>query len=64
MSSVNLVSCSNCGVVLDASVLNFPRDICNSRAEVDPSKGTWDNNQQEFVPYVPCPVCASDVLKT
>jgi len=57
---INLVSCDNCGVVLDASKLDFPDDIYRDDGGIDTGKATWDGD--DYVPFVKCPVCQSKVL--
>jgi hypothetical protein len=58
---MNLISCNYCGVVLDKNKLNFPRDIYTSEFSVDETKASW--NGREFVAFVKCPVCTSEVLE-
>lgn len=58
---INLVSCDNCGVVLDASKLDFPNDIYMDDGGIDAGKATWDGD--DYVPFVKCPVCQGKVLK-
>jgi hypothetical protein len=62
---MDLYSCS-CGVILNRSVMSFPRDIHNENpndestwGQVDPEKATW--NGDEYVPKTACPVCGADV---
>ena len=59
---MNLISCDECGIVLDAIKLNFPEDIYLEDGSIDGSKGRWDGG--EYVPFVACPVCKSEILKT
>lgn len=58
---MNLISCSNCGVVLDKDKLNFtdePEDIYEMSEEERNAEGwLWDSDAQRFVAFVPCPVC-------
>jgi len=62
---MNIISCTNCGVVLDADMLNFPSmhyayldDDCT---EIDTSKAEWDGDR--YVPFVDCPVCKEKVFE-
>lgn len=55
---MNLISCDNCGVVLDAGKLDFPRGI----DPCDVNRKVWDNDRGEWLPAVPCPVCKSKIL--
>jgi hypothetical protein len=55
---MNLISCDNCGVVLDAHKLNFP----TLSFEQDPNIMAWDYDRRVWVPTVSCPVCESKIL--
>lgn len=57
---MNLLSCHNCGVVLDADYLQFDHDFMLVTG-VDESKAAWDG--EDYVPYVPCPVCEAIVFE-
>jgi hypothetical protein len=63
--SMDLYSCS-CGVVLNRSVMPFPRDIYNEDpndkstwGRVDPEKAIW--NGDRYVAKTACPVCGAGV---
>ena len=56
---MNLIPCTNCGVVLDANHLDFPDDIYNEDGGIDHDKVVWSG--YDYVPYVKCPVCQSIV---
>lgn len=58
---MNLVSCNNCGVVLDKNKLKFPDDIYKDDGCVDTGKGVWDSYHDVFVPFVKCPACSEPV---
>lgn len=60
---MRLVSCDNCGVVLDKDVLNFARedDIHNEDGSINIWRAGWDSKAGEHLPIVPCPVCYQDV---
>ena len=61
---MNLISCSNCGVVLDKDVLPFNDNFYTDDDVVDDTLATWNTVTDEgFTPYVPCPVCKEKVLK-
>lgn len=60
---MNLISCNNCGVVLDQNKLNFPTDIRDEDGCIDPGEGAWDPDYGEHRPYIECPVCESQVFK-
>ena len=57
---MNLMSCGNCGVVLDKNRLPFPDTIENEDGCIDPERGAWDGHN--YVPYVKCPVCGYQLL--
>lgn len=59
---MNLTSCECCGVVLDANVLEFPKDIYGRDGTVDDNLAVWDGDN--FVPIVPCPVCEEPIKKS
>lgn len=59
--SIHLISCDNCGVVLDAEKLNFPLNICGADEEIDPTKAIWIKEVQSYAPVVPCPVCQNPI---
>lgn len=52
---MNLISCDNCGVVIDRDKLDFPPNIYNDYGDIDDYKAVWTGN--EYVASVPCPVC-------
>ena len=58
---MNLLSCNNCGTVLDKNKLPFPLDIENEEG-VDDNKAGWDG--EDFVAKVRCPVCKNYMLET
>ena len=59
---MNLTSCANCGVVLDADKLSFPRDIYDAEGYiVDTSKAAWDG--EHWVAFARCPVCHEPVFR-
>lgn len=61
---MNLISCTNCGVVLDKDVLPFNDNFYTDDDVVDETLAVWDPIGDEgFRPYVPCPVCKEKVLK-
>lgn len=64
---MQLISCRNCGLVLDAEVLSFPKDIYRREKgrefEVDPAKATWHSGRDRFVPITACPVRNGEIMK-
>ena len=57
---MNLISCDNCGVVLDKSKVSFPSSIYTEEG-VDETKGTYSQNQCCWVAYIKCPVCGEKI---
>ena len=60
-NKMNLISCDNCGVVLDKDKLKFPEvpDDCDT--------DIWYNKNAVWYgagyhPIIPCPVCKNDVV--
>jgi hypothetical protein len=58
---MNIISCENCGVVLDKNRLRFPDDIYRD-GSIDDQKAAWDGDN--WVAKVICPVCGSDILES
>lgn len=58
---MNLISCNNCGVVLDKDNLNFPSDIYREDGSVILELAAWDGYKEKFVPKLPCPVCKEEI---
>jgi hypothetical protein len=52
---MNLISCDNCGVVLDAEKIDFPSSIYKD-GEVDESRAVWNKETRDFTPFTRCPV--------
>lgn len=59
---MNLISCDDCGVVLDKDKLCFPETIYED-GRVDERYGAYNNDTGFWEAYVPCPVCKSEILK-
>lgn len=57
---MNLISCDNCGVVLDAGKLDFPQGLDPSDPCDFPSMA-WDEDRGLWVATVPCPVCKEKI---
>ena len=68
---MNLISCDNCGVAIDASKMNWPSDcfIATFRGGsldgqvYDAHKMAWCRDRRKWVPSAPCPACNADILK-
>lgn len=56
---MNLISCDNCGVVLDVNKLDFPDDLILEPGITDMSKAIWIGDK--YVSYINCPVCRSSI---
>ena len=54
---MNLISCNNCGVVLDLSNMDFITILTEEDNNTDIE---W--NGDCYHPVLPCPVCKSDVV--
>lgn len=57
---MNLISCKNCGVVLNVRYLNFPDDPYHRDGEVA-EHAVWTG--ERFTTSVHCPVCNELILK-
>lgn len=60
---MNLVSCDGCGIVFDASKLQFPEDIWDAEKGYDMSKCEYIDWAGAFIPKVTCPFCGGSILK-
>lgn len=58
---MKLISCENCGVILDADKAGFPTNIYDNHGCIDQDKAAWDGG--DYVPKVVCPVCGDDILQ-
>jgi len=58
---MNLISCEECGVVIDVGRLYFPHDIYKDDGTIGDDLAVWDG--EDYVAYLPCPVCNSPVTK-
>lgn len=58
---MNLISCDNCGVVLDKNKLKFPEDISDDEGIVGSHLAVWTGDK--YVAYVNCPLCNSPILE-
>ena len=60
---MNLTSCDNCGVVLDAAKLNFATDILEEDGSINDDVAAYNRKAREYGAFVPCPVCKEPVFK-
>ena len=62
---MNLIACSGCGIVYDADVLPFPKDVWRDDGyggkKIDYTKATevWDDDYRAYFPKVDCRVCGT-----
>ena len=61
---MKLISCCRCGVVIDASRLNFPTDIHSDDMSIDSSRAAWNEDKNDYDAFVACPVCGEPVFDT
>lgn len=60
---MKLISCENpeCGIVLDADQIHWPRDFENSE-DSNMDEYEWDGDS--YVARISCPVCGNTILKS
>jgi hypothetical protein len=58
---MNLVSCDNCGTVVDADKNQFPTDLVDGDGCINDENAAW--NGDDFVPIIKCPSCNDSILK-
>ena len=62
---MRLITCENCGIVLNANFLSFPakNEIYNDEGSIDTEKAVYYETiyYSNFVPKVDCPVCNSPI---
>ena len=58
---MNLISCKQCGVVLDKDRLIFPDPWDDEEGCYNNELCEYDGYKEEFVPVVACPVCKGDI---
>jgi len=57
---MELISCSQCGVVLDKSKIIFPSIYDHDTQMVISTNAVWDGD--EYKSKIDCPVCGADVI--
>lgn len=60
---MNLISCDECGVVLDRDKLSFAHDLYTDYGEIDKNKASWSCEYYKYVAMVHCPVCGEEILE-
>jgi hypothetical protein len=59
---MKLISCDNCAAVYDQDKMNFSDESNEYDAEgCIREEFCWDGN--DFVPFLPCAVCSSTIMK-
>jgi predicted RNA-binding Zn-ribbon protein involved in translation (DUF1610 family) len=63
--AMNLRSCDNCGVVLDANKLIFPdqKNWWREDGTYDESMSAWDSWTMTQRAKISCPACGANILK-
>ena len=60
---MKLVSCKNCGIVLDQDKLKFATDMYDENDEIDMKIADWNSDNRAYEFYVKCPACGEQVFK-
>ena len=58
---MNLVSCGDCGVVIDKDKILFPHCLVKEDGSINQDSATWDGD--DYVAYIPCPVCSGTITE-
>ena len=58
---MKLISCENCGVILDGDRLLFPHEIHRSDGSINPDNAVWTGD--DYVAKVDCPVCETPITE-
>ena len=56
---MNLISCDQCGIVLDKSKIIFPSIYDHDTQEVIPENAEWDGDS--YIAVIDCPVCGAKI---
>ena len=56
---MNLISCQNCGVVLNKGYLYFPDTHNHNTQELIKENVEWDG--EAYVAILPCPACGENI---
>ena len=60
---MNLISCDECGIVLDQNKLQFPHEIYDEDGYLDITKARYNPRTGTSDPYILCPLCESVIFK-
>lgn len=58
---MNLISCDNCGTVLDKDKLKFAEDMYDYSGGIDKTKADYNQDYGDFMLFVNCPCCKAQV---
>lgn len=59
---MKLISCDNCGIILDQDKVGFADDIYNDEG-IDEALAQYNQATGDFAAYINCPVCKEKVFK-
>ena len=57
---MKLISCDNCGVVIDKDRLKFSGKVYDTEGNLDETKVIW--HDRDYHSYLPCPVCEKHII--
>lgn len=60
---MKLMSCDNCGVILDLDKIKFPTELEDKDGAIDPTKADYDQKRGQFFAYINCPVCNEQIFE-
>ena len=60
---MKIISCDRCGVLLNQDNINFPDTTDHDTGELIEKNVAWDDDLNEYVPVVDCPVCGNKIPK-
>ena len=60
---MKIKGCDECGVVVDLDKMYFPSPLYKKDGSVDTTRAIWDSYKEEFVAYLPCPVCSNPITE-
>ena len=57
---MKIISCGNCGIMLDTDRIPKPDIYHETDCSVDITKAIWDGD--DYVPIINCPLCTMAIL--
>lgn len=60
---MELISCDNCGAVLDKKKLNFPTEYKAFDDSLDLGKADYNRENERYEPFIWCPVCNGRIFQ-